>query len=116
MGDWPTLERCIPNIYLEHYRPTNTWHMLGKSKKPDWWDNVYSWTDPTKRTALIEALTNGYVINTYAHTTASKTELRYARHNWDWTNKCPVDTSGNLVAREIVPEHSSRQRTRLCIW
>ena len=103
MGDWPGHWKGAYQYIFGTHRPDLTpWHMLGKSKKPDWWDNVYSWTDPTKRTALIEALTNGYVINTYVHTMASKTELRYARHNWDWTNKCPVDTNGNLVARELV--------------
>ena len=82
------------------HRPDLTpWHMLGMTSKPDWWDSVYSWTDATKRARLITALTNGHTSNDANNT---KTEVRYARWNWDWANKCPVDTSGQLVPREDV--------------
>ena len=33
----------------------------------------------------------------------TKTEVSYARWNWDWANKCPLDTLlGNLFLREDV--------------
>ena len=35
------------------------WHMLGHSFKPIWWDDYFSWTDTTKRAALIDALIKG---------------------------------------------------------
>ena len=40
---------------------THTWHMLGFGKKPDWWDDVYSWTDTTKRARLIPSPKRGVV-------------------------------------------------------
>lgn len=89
-------------IFGTHRPDLTPWHMLGKSKKPTWWDSIYSWTDATKRANLIEALKNGYVSNTYNNPLFTKSELRYARWNWDWANKCPVDTSGQLVPREQV--------------
>ena len=85
------------------HRPDLTpWHMLGNTSKPDWWDSVYSWTDATKRARLITALTKGHTSNVVDHVNYTKTEVRYARWNWDWANKCPVDTSGQLVPREDV--------------
>ena len=33
--------------------------MLGHSFKPIWWDDYFSWTDTTKRAALIDALIKG---------------------------------------------------------
>lgn len=76
------------------------WHMLGHNKKPTWWDTHYSWTDATKRTALINSLTNGIVSNPLdANQT---TDIRYARHNWDWTNKSPVTNAGALEERSTV--------------
>ncbi len=109
MGNWPGHWKGAYQYLFGTHRPDLTpWHMLGKSKKPDWWDDVYSWKDTAnggsdaKRTALIEALTNGYVSNTRDHVNYTKSELRYARHNWDWTNNYPVDTAGNLVPRYEV--------------
>ena len=83
------------------FRPDlNPWHMLGYSKKPTWWDANYSWTDASKRTALINALTKGLVSN--PADSIQRTDLRYARHNWDWTNKSPVTTAGMLEAQSTV--------------
>lgn len=53
---------------IEYYTGTATplttpWEMLGYVEKPSWWDEKYSWTDATKRTALLAALTSGLVSN-----------------------------------------------------
>ena len=61
--------------------------MFGYTTKPHDWDENYSWTDPTKRAALIADLKISTVNNLYA---------------WDWDNSCPVDESGNLVSPQLI--------------
>ena len=76
------------------------WHMLGHGVKPTWWNDYFSWTDATKRTALLDALKNGI-----CHPQASphgKQDIKYARRYWDWANNCPVDASGALVNPDTV--------------
>ena len=76
------------------------WHMLGHAFKPTWWDDYFSWTDATKRTALLDALKNGIC---YPQASPDKKQdIKYARHYWDWTNDCPVDTNGTLVNPDTV--------------
>ena len=76
------------------------WHMLGHSFKPIWWDDYFSWTDTTKRAALIDALIKGKCHPmAYPH---QKQDVKYARRYWDWTNNCPVDTNGDLVNPDTV--------------
>lgn len=85
----------IYNILFGTATPHITpWHMLGFNFKPQWWDTYYSWTDATKRTALLDALTFGKTNNPASNVTQ---EITYARHAWDWTNNSPVDTNGDLV-------------------
>ena len=76
---------CTPHI--------TPWHMLGHAFKPTWWDANYSWTDATKRTALINALTNGIVSNPSSNDIQV---LRNARYTWDWATQCPVTITGTL--------------------
>lgn len=76
------------------------WHMLGFNKKPKWWNDYYSWTDATKRAALINALTKGIVTN--PGDAIQRTEIKYARYNWDWANNCPVTSTGTLEDIEVV--------------
>ena len=76
------------------------WHMLGHSFKPIWWDDHFSWTDATKRTAFIDALIKGKCHPmAYPH---QKQDIKYARRYWDWANNCPVDTNGALVNPDTV--------------
>lgn len=76
------------------------WHMLGHSFKPTWWDDYFSWTDATKRDALIDALKKGKCHPlAYPH---QKQDVKYARPKWDWANDCPVDTNGALVNPDTV--------------
>ena len=69
------------------------WHMLGFGFKPTWWDANYSWTNNTKRTALINALTNGIVSQPGKPV---EQDLKYARFNWDWSTRSPVTGTGVL--------------------
>ena len=70
------------------------WHMLGFGKKPDWWDDVYSWTDATKRARLIKSLKRGLVSHPIDE--KDRQDIRFARYYWDWDNKSPVKTDGSL--------------------
>jgi len=75
------------------------WHMLGFMFKPSWWDTHYSWTDPTKRTALLNALKYGIITEpgTEVHQDPS-----WIMTQWDWAAKCPVKTDGTLEDPEVV--------------
>ena len=104
-------EHFAPNKLPGHYKGayihifgTSTpditpWHMLGYSNKPTWWNTYYSWTDPTKRAKLIEALRLGIYSKPEENV---RQDVSVARYYWDWDNKCPVDTSGNIVSPELV--------------
>jgi len=75
------------------------WHMLGFAFKPTWWDAHYSWTDATKRTALINALVNGIVSQPGKPVTQ---DITYARYNWKFDTQCPVTTAGVLEDPTVV--------------
>ena len=53
IGGWRGLYRYFFNTDRPH---TDPWEMMGYGTKPTWWDTYYSWTDATKRTALILSL------------------------------------------------------------
>jgi len=99
-GHWKGAYTHIFGTCTPHLTP---WHMLGHAFKPTWWDTHYSWTDATKRTALINALTNGIVSNPSINDIQV---LRNARYTWDWrdvpTGKCPVKTDGTLEDPDTV--------------
>lgn len=77
--------------FFDTVRPhTHPWEMLGFDTKPQWWDTYYSWTNPIKRSALIEALTDG---NT-AEPPGESINLNYARPGIE--NIIPVDNVGKL--------------------
>jgi len=52
-------------VYKKFYgtdRPdTHPWEMLGYTVKPHWWERNYSWTQPAKRTALINDIEKGII-------------------------------------------------------
>lgn len=95
-GHWVGAYITIFGTFTPHNDP---WHMLGYGFKPVWWDDHYSWTDPVKRAALIQALRFGIVSRPGLPVSQ---EIRYARYYWDWDNHCPVDTSGNIVRPDLV--------------
>ena len=86
-------------LFGTHQPHINPWHMLGFSYKPTWWNTYYSWTDATKRTALLDALQKG---TTSKPGDAIVQNPNFARYAWDWINKCPVDTSGALVDPKLI--------------
>ncbi len=81
-------------LFGTHQPHINPWHMLGFSFKPTWWDTYYSWTDSTKRNALIDAVQRGIVSKPGDKLVQDPS---FARYGWDWTTKCPVNTSGDLM-------------------
>ena len=101
----------IYNILFGTATPhTTPWHMLGLSFKPTWWDTHYSWTDATKRAALIDALENGIVSEPG---TPIYQEIEYARTYWNWNTQSPVDNTGALIdpAEVLTPgNHPSLQQ------
>jgi len=97
-GHWKGAYTVLFGTHTPHLTP---WHMLGHSMKPSWWDTYYSWTDATKRTALIKALNTGHV-NNPAENPDVKNNINYANLYWDFATKCPVNSSGALVARSAI--------------
>ena len=89
-GHWKGAYTHLFGTCTPHLTP---WHMLGYAFKPTWWDANYSWTDATKRTALLNALSKGIVSNPSGTITQV---VRNARHSWNFATKCPVKTDGTL--------------------
>jgi hypothetical protein len=82
-GTW----KALFNYFYDTDRPhTHPWEMLGYTEKPAGWDLNYSWTDPAKRSALINVITLGSLTNFPGSI--------YARPGFNLI--VPVDTSGNL--------------------
>ncbi len=92
VGSW----RLIYKYFFDTDRPhTHPWEMLGFSVKPTWWDDNYSWTDPTKRAALETALRTGKILRPG---TTPVVNLKFARCNDKVTvQSFPVDEQGNLL-------------------
>ena len=87
-GSWRDLYKHVFGTDRPHSHP---WEMLGIAKKPVWWDAKYSWTDPTKRTALIAALNIGDRSVNKSYTNAIFRLLPA------FNSLIPVDTNGNLL-------------------
>jgi hypothetical protein len=86
-GNW----RGIYRYYFDTDRPdTHPWEMLGFTTKPSNWDAMYSWTDATKREALIQAIEVGLV-----DTVKDVRDPIFARAGF--RDVCPVDESGGLL-------------------
>jgi len=94
-GHWVGAYTAIFGTSTPHLTP---WHMLGFSFKPTWWDNKYSWTNTVKRNKLLTALRLG---NVSPNDTIIQ-DLRYARYNWDWEDKCPVTSAGTLESISTI--------------
>ena len=91
-GQWKGAYEVLFGTSTPHKTP---WHMLGYAFKPTWWDDTYSWTDPSKRDALIAALKRGLI-------SAGRQDVEWSNHLWDWDTKCPVDTAGELISPELI--------------
>ena len=83
-------------LYKKFYdtdRPhTHPWEMFGYINKPDWWDTYYSWTRPSPRAALIQAITLGKT----QQPPSTVIDSNYARPGF--SSIIPVDEEGNLKA------------------
>jgi len=73
---------------------TTPWEMFGYAKKPTWWDTYYSWTDASKRTALITALKTGHYNNPAE--SIKRYNISYAYTAYDWNSNTLVTTSADL--------------------
>ena len=79
IGGW----RGIYTYYFNTDRPhTHPWEMMGYTKKPTWWDTNYSWTDASKRSALITALKTGHY-NDPALSKLHNPVYAYTAYDWD---------------------------------
>ena len=102
-GHWKGAYTVIFGTSTPHLTP---WHMLGISRKPDWWDTHYpsttggpgTWGDSTKVANLITALRNGIVTDPTAGKTYRQ-DVAYARYYWDWASKFPVQTTGTNTGK-----------------
>lgn len=104
IGGWEGLYLYYFGTTAPHTRP---WEMLGHDVKPTWWDDVYSWTDPTERANLIFALKNGVYGN--PNTTAD-IDVQFRRSGYDWDSNTLVTVGGVLngpVTAGVVPSPSS---------
>ena len=74
------------------YRPhTHPWEMFGYKNEPEWWMDLYDWTDPVKRENLIFSLKNGIF-----DSARSSSDIRYAYYYYDWDNSTLVTETGEL--------------------
>jgi hypothetical protein len=104
IGGW----RALYTYYFNTDRPhTHPWEMFGYNKKPTWWDANYSWTDASKRAALIESLKTGRYNNP---TTVAKYSIHYQYANYNWDSNTLVTTAGvlnNPVDANVVSSPTS---------
>ncbi len=75
------------------------WEMLGFGEEPIWWSTHYHWTNTTKRANLINALTYGIISEPGEPIIQNP---KYARIDWDWATKAPVNILGEIVSPDIV--------------
>ena len=96
-GHW----RGIYRYYYGTDRPhTHPWEMLGFSQKPIWWDQYYTWTNPTIRTQLISDIEQGII---RAGERENYTNQSYLNENNvykkpGFSNYVPVDANANLLS------------------
>lgn len=87
----PGYWRGLYQWYFDTDRPhTHPWEMMGWTQKPTWWDAFYSWTDATKRAALIAAVEAGLV-----DPTTGELDITYKRDGF--ASCVPVGLTGDLL-------------------
>ena len=112
IGGW----RGLYHYYFNTDRPhTHPWEMLGHNKKPGWWDTNYSWTDATKRSALLLALEFGQVSDPALGNNKQIYDINYSYRNYDWQNKTLVTLTGVLNDPDtagvvVTPSLADRQK------
>ena len=91
IGGW----RGLYIYYFNTDRPhTHPWEMLSHNTKPTWWDANYSWTDATKRSALLLALEFGQTSDPALGVNSQTYNINYTYKNYDWNNNTLVTTGG----------------------
>ncbi len=93
IGGWRGLYRYFFNTDKPH---TDPWEMMGYNEKPTWWDANYSWTDASKRTALITALKYGNISDPGLASNLQVYDLDYSYPSYDWSTNTLVTLLGVL--------------------
>lgn len=87
----PGFWRGIYRHYFDTDRPHRApWEMFGHTSKPTWWEDHYSWTEPTKRSKLIAHIEAGVV-----HPVTNEVDATYARPGFN--KVVPVSIAGELL-------------------
>lgn len=108
----------IYTYFFNTERPhTHPWEMLGYNKKPDWWDDSYTWLDTAnggddaKRAALISSLKYGrYNILAETH---PQHNINYSYCAYDWDTNTLVNVDGTLndpLTAGVVTEPALNKR------
>lgn len=99
----PGFWRGIYQYYFDTDRPhTHPWEILGFTVKPIWWDTAYSWTDDTKRQALLSALTMGLVSSPNSNQVCDATFARGRKFDVT-TIQAMVDSHVVTVSETVDP-------------
>ena len=95
-GHWRGLYKKIYGTDRPHTHP---WEMLGFTAKPWWWDNTYSWTEATKRAALIADIEKGIIRDgDRQNSLKSKwAEFGNVYRRDGFSSYVPVDTNGRII-------------------
>ena len=95
-GHWRGLYKKIYGTDRPHTHP---WEMLGFTAKPWWWDNTYSWTEATKRAALIADVEKGIIRDgDRQNSLKSKwAEFGNVYRRDGFSSYVPVDTNGRII-------------------
>ena len=98
--DGKSWKKLYVDFFSTYELDKEPWVSLGyRYGKPDWWDNHYSWSDPTKRSALEHALYYGILGEPGTPVTTDSTVSK--KHIVDSiTTKIrtfPIDDDGNLM-------------------
>ena len=95
-GHWRGLFKKIYGTDRPHTHP---WEMLGFTAKPWWWDNNYSWTEPTKRASLINDVEKGIIRDgDRQNSLKSKwAEFGNVYRRDGFSGHVPVDSNGRVI-------------------
>ena len=99
-GHWRGAYEYIFGTSEPHREP---WVMLGLNVRPENWGDTYperagtinTWNDATKVQNLVDSLVHGYFGD-------GDTDSVVAKWDWQWSTRMPVDSDGNLVARNLI--------------
>ena len=93
IGGW----RGLYHYYFNTDRPhTHPWEILGFNREPGWWSTNYSWTDATKRAALLLALKYGQTSDPSLGVNNQVYDIDYSLKNYDWDTYTLVTNAGVL--------------------